>query len=87
MWAAIIGVLFLLSPFIIIIIFLIYDGRELRRCYRCGKSGLRKSRPWTSEVIPKWLKNSSKAGDHKVEYTCKYCGYKEWIPDTRYPTF
>jgi hypothetical protein len=79
----IMGVL-LLSP---IILFLIYDGRELRRCYRCGNSGLRKSRPWMQKEVPEWCEGSREAGDLKVEYTCKYCGDKEWIPDTRYPTF
>jgi hypothetical protein len=77
----ILGVLFL-SP---VILFLIYDAYELRRCYRCGKSGLRKSRPWTSQVIPTWCGDSRGAGDHKVGYRCKFCGNKEWIPDMSYP--
>jgi DNA-directed RNA polymerase subunit RPC12/RpoP len=77
----ILGVLFL-SP---IVLFLIYDALELRRCDRCGKSGLRKSRPWTSQDVPEWCESSRKAGDTKVEYKCKYCGYKEWIPDKNYP--
>ena len=72
MWA-LIGVFGVLA---LIILCFIYGTREVYRCDRCGKVGLRPTRPSESgEEISRVTR----------EYTCKYCGHTAWMQDPDIP--